>query len=78
MNPAVVAYLRNLHAQLQPRPDPVALRLAERERAETINELLAEVEAHAKLRPPPTEDQTAAARAELAAIEELARRGLWP
>jgi hypothetical protein len=74
-SPAHAAYLARIAAQLAPRPpDPSADRLTELER----QELLAEVDAHARLRPPPTEAETEAAEQELIRREEMYRLGLLP
>ncbi len=73
MNPAIHAYLRSITAQVMPRRlDPAEEAERERLKAETAAELLAEVEAHAKLRPPPTPAEA------IEAERELRRRGLWP
>ncbi len=73
MNPATHAYLNSITAQLMPRRlDPAEEAKRERLKAEMVAELLAEVEAHAKLRPPPASAETEAA------IAELRRRALWP
>jgi hypothetical protein len=72
MNPAVRAYLNNLHAQLKPRqPDAAELAAQERQRAVDIAELMDEIARHAAARQPPTPDETDAAEQELLRREEL-------
>ena len=78
MNPSIAAYLNGIQAQLQPRRDEAAERLAALERAETINELLAEVERHAAAHRPPTTAEVIEAELELARREEMCRVGLLP